>query len=113
MIDHSHVTLRVFLFRLFVSKVIIMTSYAHRSQILPWGMSLVATEFLLFCLTLRAQDVRPSTFESDVIPILKANCLMCHGATGPQAGLDLGSRDSILKGGKSGRAIVPGSSDQS
>ncbi len=38
---------------------------------------------------------------------------MCHGETTPQAGLDLRTRDSILKGGKSGRAVVPGSSDKS
>jgi hypothetical protein len=38
---------------------------------------------------------------------------MCHGEGQPQAGLDLRTRDSILKGGKSGRAIIPGSADQS
>src|SRR5262245_32570598 len=38
---------------------------------------------------------------------------MCHGETAPQAGLDLRTRESMLKGGKSGRALVPGSSDQS
>ena len=60
-----------------------------------------------------SQDSKPLTFESDVLPVLKTNCVMCHGEGQPQAGLDLRSRDSLLKGGKSGRAIVPGSSDQS
>jgi len=64
-------------------------------------------------LNLRAEGNRSLTFESDVMPIFKANCLMCHGEVAPQAGLDLRNRDSVLKGGKSGRAIVPGSSAQS
>jgi len=70
-------------------------------------------EFLPLGIPLLGQDISLPTFESDIVPILKANCLMCHGETTPQAGLDLRTRDSILKGGKSGRAVVPGSSDKS
>src|SRR5262245_45723622 len=47
-------------------------------------------------------------FESDVRPILAANCLICHGSEMQQAGLDLRDRDSILKGGRSGPAIQRG-----
>src|SRR5437016_4740451 len=90
-----------------------MTSYAHRAQILSLGMNLITTAFLLFGLSVQAQTGRPPTFELDVTPILKEHCLMCHGETVPQGGLDLRTRDSILKGGRSGRALVPASSDQS
>ena len=47
-------------------------------------------------------------FETEIAPILEANCLACHGSAQLQADLDLRSRDSILKGGKSGPAVVPG-----
>src|SRR5213593_1167964 len=52
-------------------------------------------------------------FESEVVPILKASCWGCHGGEKPQAGLDLRSLDSILRGGRSGPAIQPGASDKS
>ena len=78
-----------------------------------FGISLFVTEFLLLlCLAVQAQSEVPK-FEPDVTAILKEHCLMCHGEKAPQAGLDLRTRDSIVKGGKSGRAVVPGSSDQS
>ena len=54
-----------------------------------------------------------ATFESDIKPILDTRCVLCHGANAPQANLDLRSLESLLKGGKSGPAIVPGSADGS
>jgi hypothetical protein len=52
-------------------------------------------------------------FEKDVLPVLTARCLKCHGATKPKAGLDLRTRAGMLKGGESGPALVPGSSARS
>ena len=52
-------------------------------------------------------------FETEIAPILEANCLACHGSGQLQADLDLRSRDSILKGGKSGPAVIPGKPLQS
>ena len=54
-----------------------------------------------------------SRFETDVLPIVQANCLLCHGENLQQNGLDLRTRDSIQKGGESGPAIVPGSAEES
>ena len=51
-------------------------------------------------------------FETGVLPILERRCVACHGDT-PQGGLDLGSAESLLEGGKSGPAIVPGFPDRS
>jgi len=90
-----------------------ISSAVRRVCILYLALALSVTEFLPLGVTLLGQDISLPTFESDILPILKANCLMCHGETTPQAGLDLRTRDSILKGGKSGRAVVPGSSDKS
>lgn len=44
--------------------------------------------------------------------ILQANCLSCHGVT-KISGLDLRQRDSTLKGGKRGSALIPGEPDAS
>src|SRR5262249_1163483 len=55
----------------------------------------------------------PPVFERDVVPVLTAHCLKCHGGDQPKASLDLRRRATILKGGTSGPAIVPGSADKS
>ena len=47
-------------------------------------------------------------FETNIVPILRSNCLACHGEEPRQADLDLRTIDSILQGGKSGPAVVPG-----
>ena len=47
-------------------------------------------------------------FEQRVRPLLVAKCLECHGERDPEAGLSLVSRASVLQGGDSGPAAVPG-----
>src|SRR5580700_9535917 len=51
-------------------------------------------------------------FESRIRPVLANNCFTCHAASA-LGGLRLDSRESILKGGKSGTAVVPGDPDKS
>ncbi|MFT4555581.1 MAG: cytochrome c553 [Planctomycetaceae bacterium] len=46
--------------------------------------------------------------EHDVIPILLLRCTACHGTRRKEGGLDLRTRESILKGGKSGPVVVLG-----
>ncbi len=54
------------------------------------------------------------TFEKDVRPILKAQCFHCHGEDGElKGGLDVRLARSILNGGKSGAAVVPGNALES
>jgi len=54
------------------------------------------------------------SFEHDVRPILKTNCLHCHGEGEEiEGGLDLRLRKFILKGGESGPAVVAGNPDES
>ncbi|MFN0169834.1 MAG: PSD1 and planctomycete cytochrome C domain-containing protein [Bryobacteraceae bacterium] len=55
----------------------------------------------------------PPRFDGEVLPILKSRCLACHDAKSRQAGLSLTSRDEVLKGGKSGPAVVPGKAAES
>ena len=45
--------------------------------------------------------------------ILGAKCLPCHGRRRQEAGLDLRTREGVLKGGKSGPAVVPGKPEES
>lgn len=54
-------------------------------------------------------------FESRVRPLLVEHCYSCHsvGAKKIQAGLLVDSRNSLLQGGDSGEAIVPGDVDSS
>src|SRR5437763_3183441 len=62
-----------------------------------------------------AADTTPNEFfETSVRPILVERCGECHGPTGKaKGGLRLVSRASVLKGGDSGPAAVPGKPDDS
>ena len=51
-------------------------------------------------------------FEMRIRPILAKNCFACH-ASNAMGGLAVDSRQALLKGGKSGPAIVPGKPDES
>ncbi len=51
--------------------------------------------------------------QDDVIPIMLLRCTVCHGLRRQEGGLDLRTKESMLKGGKSGPAIVLGKPDQS
>jgi len=52
-------------------------------------------------------------FESNIRPLLAANCVKCHGAKKQRGGLRLDSRDGLLRGGESGPAIHPGDDENS
>ncbi len=51
-------------------------------------------------------------FETRVRPVLAKNCFACHTASA-MGGLQLDSRDHILKGGQDGAVVVPGDPDKS
>src|SRR6266545_3382270 len=46
--------------------------------------------------------------QHDVIPIMLRHCTACHGRHKQEANLDLRTPAAMLKGGKSGPAVVPG-----
>ena len=48
---------------------------------------------------------RPTDFVTDVLPILRRNCIACHHGKDAKADLVLESPDTLLKGGESGPAI--------
>ncbi len=53
------------------------------------------------------------TFAKDIQPLLEASCTRCHGQDRPKAGLQLTSLETVLKGGKDGKVVVPGDSKKS
>ena len=85
----------------------------------------------------------PLTYAKDIQPLLKESCVRCHGAPnagapgrgpggggpgpgrapggpggpggprGPAGGLRLDSKAAVLKGGKHGKAVVPGKGEES
>jgi len=54
-----------------------------------------------------------STFSQHIRPVLVKSCLACHGGEKTKGGLDLATREDLLKGGTEGPAIVPFSAKDS
>mgnify|MGYP002623596023 CR=1 FL=1 len=75
---------------------------------------------LLSTVNLRAEK-RPSEqslnfFETKIRPVLIEHCYRCHSpkkGKKPKGGLDLTNRESILRGGESGPALIPGKPEKS
>jgi mono/diheme cytochrome c family protein len=61
----------------------------------------------------RVEPKTESLTQHDVLPILLRRCTVCHGAYTREGDLDLRTRASMLRGGKSGPAIVPGKPEKS
>ena len=55
----------------------------------------------------------PVSFSREILPVIEANCLTCHGSSVQLGKLDLRTRESALAGGAHGAAIVPGNAEQS
>ena len=47
-------------------------------------------------------------YVSHIQPLFEKHCLACHKADGKQGGLEMTTRDALLKGGGRGTALVPG-----
>ena len=52
-------------------------------------------------------------FARDIQPIFERSCLSCHGPQRPKSGFRLDNRESALKGGDNGKAILPRDSTNS
>lgn len=61
------------------------------------------------------QTTTPSKvgFDRDVKPILQSSCVACHGPERDEGQLRLDSEVAILRGGISGKVIIPGNSQES
>lgn len=52
----------------------------------------------------------PVRYEKDIEPILVNKCMFCHSGPVKEAKLDMSSYECLMKGGKSGKPIVPSKS---
>ena len=55
----------------------------------------------------------PVDFQSEILPLLRHNCIACHNSAKAENHLVLETPQSILKGGESGAAVVPKQSGDS
>ena len=70
--------------------------------------------FLLAGGAVPAQDnPRKIDFVRDIQPIFKARCAKCHATKRPKGGFRINSKALAMKGGLTGKAIVPGQSSES
>ncbi|WP_166831324.1 WD40 domain-containing protein [Thalassoroseus pseudoceratinae] len=56
---------------------------------------------------------RPVDYERDVYPMLESNCIACHNVAIDEGKLNLEEVELMIKGGKSGAALVPKEPDKS
>lgn len=62
----------------------------------------------------KADTTKQISFSKDVAPILNKFCVTCHNADDQHPSeLYMDDYESLMKGGKHGKAIVPGNSKQS
>lgn len=50
----------------------------------------------------------PEFYTQHVQPILQTNCYRCHGGMNRRGGLNMETREGLLKGGRDGASIIPG-----
>jgi WD40 repeat protein len=62
-------------------------------------------------ITLDRKD--PVTYEKDVEPIFVKKCFTCHSGKITKSKLDLGSYETLMKGGKRGKPVTPGNAANS
>ena len=60
-----------------------------------------------------ADDAGVTFFETKIRPVLVEHCQKCHGDTKQRGEFRLDSKAAMLKGGESGKAMVPGQAEQS
>jgi cytochrome c len=65
--------------------------------------------------SVQAQDdpSQPAYYTEKVQPILQSNCYRCHGGVNHRGGLNMDTREELLKGSHHGPAVVPGHPEQS
>src|SRR5687768_5981884 len=80
-----------------------------------WTTWVAAWLTIVFCAVpaafLYPQPGPPS--DKEAVSILKQKCSQCHGGALQMSGLDLSTRESLLRGGEKGPVIVPGDSEGS
>ena len=78
-----------------------------------WLLSFVLLIWLAPVPLWAAKPAPPAVTQHDIQPLMMLRCTVCHGPRKQEGKLDLRTRESMLRGGKSGPAIVPGKPGES
>src|SRR5437016_15152 len=57
--------------------------------------------------------IKKVQFDTDVLPILKANCVQCHGTEARIKEMNLSTLEGVMKGSESGPVVISGKPDES
>lgn len=76
----------------------------------PWAFGKMTPEQIQ---SLPPPASRAVVFSQDIKPIFDASCVRCHARGRSKGGFQLDTRETVLKGGDSGPAVVPGRSQDS
>lgn len=68
---------------------------------------------LVILLPLLPLAAAAQVYPKDVGSLINEKCLQCHGSSAKMGGLDLETKDGLLKGGKHGAAVVAGNASES
>ena len=82
-------------------------------MLIPPPIRVAALTAVLILLTSGLTRAGDLVFERDVLPVLKARCVKCHGVKSRKAGLNVSTFGSLKRGGESGATIEPGNADDS
>src|SRR5262249_8594335 len=80
-----------------------------RAALPPVKVRQMRVGILIFCAPLLGAPTPTLTGQA----VLEQNCSGCHTQANPMGGLDLRTRESILRGGRRGPAFIPGQAAQS
>jgi len=103
------------LFSLLLTGLVVLMSYSgHQGASLTHGSDYLTMQVLLHQEREKPSRVEDALLFEDVIqPILQNKCVQCHRDGKSKGDLSLETLEDILKGGKSGPAIIPGKPDSS
>jgi len=74
---------------------------------------MLAAAIVTISSAVRAEDVKPVTYDDHIAAIFKRHCFQCHGESKQEAGLNLASFAAATKGGSGGVVVVSGRSSTS
>lgn len=86
----------------------------NRKRLMLLGMTLLL--FLFPAIMHGQSDTKKKkiSFEKEVFPIIRSNCLPCHLAENENpSGLALDNYETLMKGGEHGKTVVPGKPKES
>ena len=93
--------------------IIEITMAGQKTTMVPCRQILYASKMLRELVLGACAAICCLAQSSDALSILSQRCMPCHSGGSKQSRLDLSSRDSAIRGGARGPAIVPGKAQES